>query len=143
MIGDTGRRDPMLDWFLGDDDTRVSFSGGMTLGLVTYLGLAAVAVAANLDPRIGFAAFAVAVAALAWWAAPAVALSLGAMAFLFVDGFVLNRGGTLSWNGGDDVLRLATLLAIALFVSNSSQSHAESLRRKRVRAALAGRGPRY
>jgi K+-sensing histidine kinase KdpD len=132
-----------VEWFLGNDDTKVSFAGGMGLGLVIYLGLAAIVAAASLDPRIGFVAYAVAVAALAWWAAPGVALSLAAMAFLFVNGFVLNRVGNLSWHGSEDALRLATLLVIALFVSNSSQDHNERLRRKRVRAALAGRGPKF
>jgi K+-sensing histidine kinase KdpD len=132
-----------VEWFLGNDDTKVSFAGGMGLGLVIYLGLAAIVAAASLHPRIGFVAYAVAVAALAWWAAPGVALSLAAMAFLFVDGFVLNSAGNLSWHGSEDALRLGTLLVIALFVSNSSQDHRERLRRKRVRAALAGRGPKF
>jgi len=137
------RPDPLLEWFLGTDDTRISLVCGMALGLLVFLGLAAVVAATNLDASVAFVVFAVAVAALAWWVAPVGALGIAAMAFLFIDGFVLNRGGNLTWHDRDDALRLATLLVIALLVSNSSQDRRARLRRKRIRAALAGRGPKF
>jgi hypothetical protein len=53
----------------------------------------------------------------AWWSRPATALGLAALAFLTLDGFVVEHLGLLVWHGSSDVLRLALLVAVALGVS--------------------------
>ncbi len=129
----------VADWLAGTDDSRLSFAVALVVSFGAYLILAAVTAATGLDPRIGLAAFALVVAVVSWWSAPATAVSVAILAFCFVNGFVLERGGNLAWHGDMDIARLGALIVVGLTVTNLGQDHAQRARRRRIRAALSGR----
>ena len=62
------------------------------------------------------AAVMVLVAAFAWWVTPLAAVLIAGLAFLDLDGFLVNDDGQLSWHGYADVGRIVVLLAAALTV---------------------------
>jgi hypothetical protein len=73
----------------------------------------------------------------AWWSRPATALGLGALAFLTLDGFVVEHLGVLVWHGSSDVLRLGLLVGVALAVSWERHRAIEDERLGAVRRQLA------
>jgi hypothetical protein len=118
-------------------DTAVST--GAPFGFSVPVGVAAVAVAClcagpmapTPDARLWFPAAAVATVAYLCrdWRA---ALTVAGVAFLFVDGFLENRFGELSWHPGDGD-RLAVLLAAAA-VGAAAGAVGSAVERRRERA---------
>jgi hypothetical protein len=86
----------------------------MGLSFAACLVLAALASALEPNQMVAFVLFAVVAGTLAWWSAPAWAPAIGLLAFLFLDGFAENAQGSLSWDGQGDLVRLVTLVIVAL-----------------------------
>ena len=91
--------------------------------------------ALHLSPTGDLLAMAALVAATAWWVRPAASLIVVGVAFLDINGFLLNSDAQLTWHGWSDVLRLAALLAVtgAVVAVRNTQ-----LRRAHVRSSLEG-----
>jgi hypothetical protein len=91
------------------------------------------------------AVVAVGVLVIATWrlTVPA-ALALGVTAFLFIDGFVQNAQGQLSWNGVPDlVLVLACLTLPAMSAELGSRSSATGSAAAQRRRCVAWRAPTW
>jgi hypothetical protein len=72
-----------------------------------------------------------------WWLTVPAALALGVTAFLFINGFVQDTQGQLSWNGMPDLLLVLACLALPAM---SAELGFEILRdRLRRRAPAASR----
>ncbi|WP_433432063.1 hypothetical protein [Nonomuraea sp. CA-141351] len=52
------------------------------------------------------------------------ALATGAMAWPFLNGFLVNTAGQLAWHGNDDLIRVATLISAAVFGAMIGRSNA-------------------
>jgi hypothetical protein len=72
----------------------------------------------------------------AWWLTVPAAAGLGLIAFLFLDGFVQDTMGQLSWDGTHDlVLLLAALALPAMSAELGYELLDERLRRRTVLAS--------
>jgi K+-sensing histidine kinase KdpD len=108
------RGDPALDFVLGRDGECLSLPSSIGVTFVAGLILAAAVAADLLDPTLAFGALVVVVAAVGWWSSPATAAVAGLVGFLFANGFLLDKAGTLAWHGGDDIVRLAVMVFLAV-----------------------------
>jgi len=110
------RRQPVIGRLLPPRDPQVP------LGINTAIGSAVMVlalVAADLVPvRDGMARLGLLCAVLAWFALacvdPAAVLVVLVVTCLVGDGFLVNRGGELSWQGGPDAVRIGALALAGL-----------------------------
>ncbi len=113
--------------------------GPLVVSVAFGLLLAWVALASVLDLHAVVVAVGVLVIAVAasWWLTVPAALALGVTAFLFIDGFVQDAQGQLSWDGIPDLMLVLACLALPAM---SAELGFEVLRdRLRHRAATASR----
>jgi K+-sensing histidine kinase KdpD len=121
--------DPVIDFALGKGAAGLSFPGGVGLAFVACLGLAAIAATGAIPGDVAFAGFLLVVVATAWWSAPATGVVVALVGFLFVNGFALDSNGTLAWHGESDLLRLVSMVALAVTVSVLGNLRAERQQR--------------
>src|SRR5262245_9604087 len=109
---------------LGIDDpgglTRdVTRSGGTdrtTAGIEVAVGTAVAVGAAGIGALLpaggwAFVPVAVALAGFAAWARrPSALVAVGVLAYLIIDGFLVNQYGEISWHGMTDMYRLAGVI---------------------------------
>jgi K+-sensing histidine kinase KdpD len=131
--------DPVIDFILGRDGTRLSFAAGAGITFLSCLVLAAVVASGFIGGTFAFAGFVVIVAVLSWWSSPATAVVLALVGFLFANGFVLDTSGTLAWHGETDLLRLVCLLGLALTLSVLGHGRIDRPRRRRELDPAASR----
>ncbi len=115
--------DPVIDMILGKDEPCTSWGYAIGATFVSCLVLAAVVAVGLIDRDFAFAVIAVIVVAVAWWTSPASAVAAAGVGFLFADGFVFDAAGTLAWHGEGDVLRLTTLVCLAIVTSLFGHLH--------------------
>lgn len=72
------------------------------------------ALGATRDPVAGLAALGAAALLVGWFARPAASVLIGLVFWLFFDGFVVHRSGSLGWDGAQDALRLGVLVGAGL-----------------------------
>ena len=135
--------DPVFDFLLGRDGTRLTFGTAAGLTFVGCLGLAAMDSIGLLTGDIAFGGFVLLVVVMSWWSAPATSIVVAFLAFAFADGFALDSKGTLAWHGEADLVRLSLLVLLALTVSVIGYRRAHFTRRSRVLAAMATRTKRW
>jgi hypothetical protein len=63
---------------------------------------------------LGIAVLGAAALAVGWFGRPLASVVIGPVFWLFFDAFVVNRSGSLGWDGGRDALGLAVLLGAGL-----------------------------
>ena len=67
------------------------------------------AVGGRHDAALGTVVLGAAALAVGWFGRPAAAVVVGPVFWLFFDGFVVDRSGSLGWNGRTDAVGLAVL----------------------------------
>lgn len=92
---------------------------GARLFVVTWGSLAVIDLAGlwRLPGGWGLAGIATVVGLSGWHARPTRALTVAGVGWLFVNGFLVDDGGTLRWHGAEDVWRLLLLCGVALCVA--------------------------
>lgn len=113
----TPHGDPVIDFVLGRHATRLSFAAAVGITFVSCLVLSAVVASGLLGGTPAFGGFVVIVVIVSCWSTPVTSLALALVAFLFANGFAIDNGGTLTWHGEADLLRLLCLLALAVTAS--------------------------
>jgi predicted Abi (CAAX) family protease len=96
----------------GENDPRPPGPLVVTIAFGLLLGWVALGSAFGLHRPVMVAGVVVIATVTSWWLTVPAALVVGAMAFLFLNGFVENALGQLTWNGMDDALLLLALLAL-------------------------------
>lgn len=101
------------------DDTRPPAPLVLGAAFAALLGWVGVAGAMGL-PTATAVVGAVTIAVVAsWWLTLPAGLASAALAFLVVDGFILDRMGDLSWNGVPDAVLLVVLVLACLLASEA------------------------
>lgn len=124
---------------MGKDGHRLSVTAAAGLTFLSCLVMAAAVSAVEVGQTVAFAAFALAVALVAWWVAPVGAIVAALLGFLFADGFAVDSAGTLDWHGSADLLRLAALVGLAVTASLLGRRNLHS-ERPGPRAPRGGNG---
>lgn len=119
--------DPVLYFLLGRRSSHLIVHAALCLAFALCLGVAALRAAGFLGVIGGIVAMAAVVVCVSWWVVPQVSLLVAALAFLFINGFVVDLQGTLSWHGASDAWILVALAAGAWAASIAGRWHAERL----------------
>jgi hypothetical protein len=93
-----------------------STPAGIELGLGSGVAVASVVVAAMLPASAGDWRLAPVAAALLWlgtWMLRRTIIAVAVIAYLLVDGFLVNRSGVLTWDGLPDTYRVLMLTGTA------------------------------
>ncbi len=104
----------VADVLLGREAGGLPLESALGLTFLSCLVLAA-AVASGVvvgTPAIGTMVLVVVI--VAWCSAPATAVLVAILAFLFVDGFVVDTAGTLTWHGDADLALIASMVVVAV-----------------------------
>jgi K+-sensing histidine kinase KdpD len=131
--------DLTIEFILGRDGARLSFAGALALCFVACLGVAAVVASGFISGEVAFGGFLIAVVVISWWSAPGTAGVVAVVGFLFANGFAFDSAGALSWHGESDLLRLVTMVALALTVSVLGYGRLERSRHHVVNGELRKR----
>jgi hypothetical protein len=118
-------------------DPRAPAGIVLCLGLAALLAVDGIGGSTDLPVVFWVVATATAVGFGAWWSRPAAALGLAALAFLTLDGFVVEHLGVLVWHGSIDLLRLGLLVGVAAAVSWERNRSLEDERLAAVRRQMA------
>jgi len=102
---------------MGKDGGRLPFASAAGLVFVACLALAAAVSSGVLSSTFAFASFLLVGVVVSWWSPPATAAALGLLTIVFANGFAVNTGGTLTWHGESDVVRLICFLALSVTAS--------------------------
>jgi K+-sensing histidine kinase KdpD len=129
----------VVDFILGRDGGSLSLASSAGLTFVSCLVLAAAMASGILSGPLAFGAFAAVVVVVSWWSYPATAVVVALVGFLFANGFAVDNGGTLTWHGESDLLRLFCLLGLALTTSVMGHRQAGRPGRMDVIDVIAGR----
>lgn len=108
-----------LDEHAARDDPRCPNAYGLGLAFGVFLVITGVldAVRNHLGVNSATGVMVGGVVVLAWWVRPWAALAAPALAWLFLNGFLVNRNGELRWHGAADTARLALLTGAAFIVT--------------------------
>lgn len=99
-------------------DPSPSLAARLAAGFAGNAGLTAILAAAHLSGELGWslAAFAAVTVGMSCWAGLRVGLFSAACAWMFYDGFIVDRHAHLAWHGRPDLFQIALLVGIALVV---------------------------
>jgi hypothetical protein len=131
------QHDPMVELRTDPSDPRAPAGVVLCLGFTALMVIDGIGGLTDLPATFWLVGTTAAVGFGAWWSRPVTALGLAALAFLTLDGFVVEHLGLLVWHGSSDVLRLALLVAVALGISWERNRALEDDRLNAVRRALA------
>ncbi len=89
------------------------FVGAVAFATTLFVSSILVAAGSHVSSDVALVAMAGTVGLVAWWSRPPAAAIPAACGSLMLNGFVVNRAGSLHWHGGADVARLAVLFGVA------------------------------
>ena len=123
----------------GDDDPRLvtSFAAGVGFTVTLILAAAMTHMRSELSPTVDLGIFAAVVALAGWWMTWLGALVTAGLAFLMLNGFVVDQYAVLRWHGAADVLRLVVLIGCATSVAAARELQLHH-RRRAADAVLTG-----
>ena len=99
----------------GKDDPRLATAFAAGIGFAVTLTCAAVMtqLRTQVSPTIDLGIFAAVTWLAGWWMTGLGTVITAVLAFLMLNGFVVDQYAVLRWHGGPDVVRLVVLLGCA------------------------------
>ena len=99
----------------GQDDPRLvtSFAAGLGFTVTLMCGAVMTHLRGQVSPAVDLGIFVAVVALASWWMAWLGAKVTAGLAFLMLNGFVLDQYAVLRWRGSADLARLVVLLGCA------------------------------